>query len=332
MEHIELMTEQLAVRSDSSIRESRRADTENKSFIVSNTQESSVDEIKSSHIIPVFVKDNETLISHTDFIETTQEVVRSIYHSEQIQEPIVRVSHPIKGRIPDAKHKPVSELQDWEKTLYYERMAFLIEIPSVEGTVDGNLLSLTVGGVKAYNTDNLYSRNLSEQHFKVFIGFQNKVCTNLCVWTDGYQSDIRVKTLGQLKAAIRTLIDSYNYNYHLYNLSRLTEYSITENQFAHLVGRCRMYQHIPQQMRTEIQPILFGDQHMSVVVKDFYKDESFCRDTNGNINLWKLYNLFTGANKNSYVDSYLDRAVNAYSFAEQIRWALEGKQESWYLN
>jgi hypothetical protein len=71
---------------------------------------------------------------------------------------------------------------------------------------------------------------------------------------------------------------------------------------------------------------------MATVVKDFYKDESFSRDENGNINLWKLYNLFTGTNKSSYIDSFLDRSVNAFNLAEQIRYGLEGKEESWYMN
>lgn len=71
---------------------------------------------------------------------------------------------------------------------------------------------------------------------------------------------------------------------------------------------------------------------MSCVVKDYYKNSNFCRDNNGNINLWRLFNLLTESNKSSYVDSFLDKSVNAYAFTEQIRWALEGKSESWYLN
>ena len=93
-----------------------------------------------------------------------------------------------------------------------------------------------------------------------------------------------------------------------------------------------MYNHLPNSIKEGITPILFGDQQMNAVVKDFYKSGSFCRDSNGNINLWKLYNLLTGTNKGSYIDSFLDKSVNAYSFLEQLRWALEGKSESWYLN
>jgi hypothetical protein len=303
-----------------------------KAFIVANTVEASCEEMRYKHIIPVFTKDNETLISHTDFIDITNDVIQSVFEQETISKPIVRLSHPIKGRIPGAKDKPANTLQEWEKTLYYERMMFIQEIPSIQETIDGNLLSLTVGGVKAYNQDNLYSRSLSDQHFKVFIGFQNRICTNLCVWTDGYMGEIKVKTIGQLKATIRSLIEGYNKNFHLFHLKKLTEYSITEQQFAHLVGRCRMYQHLPADIKSEILPILFGDQQIGTVVKDFYKDDSFCRDEHGNINLWRLYNLFTSANKSTYIDNFLDRSVNAFQFVEQIRMAVDNKTNCWYLN
>ena len=308
-----------------------RTDSSAKSFIEANTVEVSFTNIRDEHIIPVFVKDNEPLISHSDFIHATLDLTADIFQREQIMKPAVRVSHPIKGRIPDAKDKPAHLLNDWEKTIYYERMMFVIELPSIYDEIDGNRLSLTIGGVKAYNQDNLYSRNQCDQHFKLFIGFQNKVCTNLCVWTDGYFSDIKVRTIGQLKSAIRMLLESYNKNYHLSHLKSLTNYSITEQQFAQLVGRCRMYNHLPSDLKAEIPALLFGDQQLATVVKDFYKDESFCKDQDGNINLWRLYNLFTGANKSTYIDNFLDRSVNAFNFVEQIRNGLSNRSDSWYL-
>ena len=92
-----------------------------------------------------------------------------------------------------------------------------------------------------------------------------------------------------------------------------------------------MYNHLPADVKKDIPPMLFGDTQMSAVVKDFYKDESFCRDADGDINLWKLYNLFTGANKSTYIDSFIDRSVNAFNFLEQVRYGLESKKECWYL-
>jgi hypothetical protein len=305
--------------------------TTQKPFIEANTVETTVEEIRSKHIIPVFVKDNEPLISHDEFIESASLITADVFHGERILRPAVRVSHPIKGRVPEAKDKPANQLFEWEKTLYFERMMFVVEIPSIQANIGGNTLSLTIGGVKSYNQDNLYSRSQSEQHFKIFIGFQNKVCTNLCVWSDGLLSDVKVHNLSTLKIAIRDLLENYNHSFHLHQMEALTQYSITEQQFAHLIGKCRMYQHLPNEQKKDIPPLLFGDQQIGAVVKDYYKDSSFCKDEHGNINLWKLYNLFTGANKSTYIDSFLDRSVNAFSIVEQVKLGLENKAGCWYM-
>jgi len=307
-------------------------DFEDRTFITANTISMSLEEIKSNHIIPVFVKDNETAISHVDFIEATQDVVSDIYASEHILKPMIRLSHPIKGRVPEARNKPAIELLEKEKTIYYERMMFIIEVPSIQDTIDGNPLSLTIGGVKSYNMDNLYSKKGTDEHFKIFIGFKNRVCTNLCVWTDGYMGDLKVQNIGQLKACIYSLIENYYDNFHLFNMKQLSNYSLTEKQFATLVGRTRLYQYLPSEYKREIPHLLFGENQLAAVCKDYYKHSSFCKNADGNISLWKLYNLFTGANKTSYIDSFLERSVNAYQFAESIRHALEGKQFNWYLN
>lgn len=303
-----------------------------KPFIQANTDSCSLEDIRDNQIIPVFHKDNEPLISQADFISASIEVLSNFYDREVILKPSIRVSHPIKGRVPEAKFKPANELYDHEKTIYYERMAFIIEIPSKSTEIDGNILTLTFGGVKAYNLDNLYTKKGSDEHFKIFIGFENRVCTNLCVWSDGYLNDLKVNSLGQLKASIRTMLESYNASYHLHSLRKLTEYSLTEHQFAQLIGRGRMYQHLPMDLKKEIPALLFGDNQLSMICKDYYRDESFSRDSDGNINLWRLYNLFTGANKSSYIDTFLEKSVNAFQFVEQIKRALEGKNTSWYLN
>lgn len=302
-----------------------------KPFIQANTVPMTLEEIRRSHVIPVFSKDNEPVISHGDFIESTMELVSSIFAGETILKPSIRVSHPIKGRIPEAKDKPANALLDHEKTLYYERMAFVIEIPSIREDVAGNPLSLTIGGVKAYNLDNLNTKKGSEEHFKTFIGFQNGVCTNLCIRTDGYLEDLRVKNLDQLRAAIQYMIKGYSAQSHLDSLRGLENQYLTEQQFAHLVGKCRMYNHLPNDMKADIPSLLMNDTHLGTVVRDYYKDESFCRNEDGNINLWKLYNLFTGANKSSYIDTFLCRATSSFGFVESIRYKLEGKGNYWYL-
>ena len=149
-----------------------------KNFIEANTIQVDLEHLKNECVIPVFAKDNESSISHYEFIKYTEDVITSVLsNSIQLKEEI-RVSHMIKGRIPSAIGKPAKELLEHEKTLYYERMAFVIEIPEISQVINGNRLNLSIGGVRAYNQENLYGKKSIEK-FKVFIGFQNTVCLNL---------------------------------------------------------------------------------------------------------------------------------------------------------
>jgi hypothetical protein len=300
-------------------------------FIEANTIPTTLDEIKRAHVIPVFLKDNECAISHSDFIESVMDVAASSYVGERLLRPSIRVSHPIKGRIPEAKDKPVSELQEWEKTVYYERMMFVIEIPSITDDIDGNPVSFTIGGVKSYSEDNLYGRKGADQSFKAFAGYKNHACCNLSIYSDGVAKDIKVKNLDQLRLAVSNMLMAYNPVEQVRRMRSLVDYHLTEQQFAKLIGRCRMYQYIPAKDRAGIEPLLFGDQQIGQVCRDYYRDRSFCRNENKEISLWKLYNLLTGI-KSTYIDQYLERSVCASRLVEEIRDHLAGTRPSWYLN
>lgn len=248
-------------------------------FIAANTHLTSYNKLKDSCIIPVFSKDNESTISHPEFINTVQEAAREVFRGQSIRNPCVRVSHPIKGRIPEAMGKPANQLLENEKTIYYERIGFLIDIPAMIEEVGENSLNLSVDGVRAYNLENLHNRK-SEERFKVFVGFQNQVCTNLCIFTDGYIGDLRVRTLSELKEQVINLFTSFNVDRQLSIMNSLPEYSISENEFARLVGKARMYQYLPSKVKKEIPAIHLGDSQVSTVVRDYYKDESFSRENN----------------------------------------------------
>jgi len=306
--------------------------TSNMHFINANTIAMPVEQLRAHHLIPVFIKDNEPVISQFEFIETVVSAVKRVYPGESLLNPIVRVSHPVKGRIPEAKDKPAMELQEYEKTIYFERAAFIIELPGIADIIDGNRVCLTVGGIKNYSSDSLYNKKGVDENFKVFIGFQNKVCLNLCVTSDGFIGDLKVKTRAQLSNAIYSLFASYDAVSHLSSIKRFESYSLTEQQFAHLIGRCRMYQNLPVAMKENIPFLSFGDNQIGTICRDYYKDSSFCRTQSGDIGLWRLYNLFTGANKSTYIDNLIDRAVNAYEFVDNVCLALDGKSRSWFLN
>lgn len=303
-----------------------------KSFIESNTLQGSLESLRNEHIIPVFIKDNEPVISHSEFIDVTMSSINEVFKHELILQPNIRLSHPIKGRVPEARNKPANELKDNEKTLYYERMAFVVEIPSINTNIQGNRLNLTIGGVKAYNLDNLYSKSGADQHFRVFIGFKNTICTNLCVSTDGYLANLRVKSLEHLKKSIHSLICDYNPILFSEQLSSFKNFDLTEKQFVNLIGRCKLFKYMPDIQKEGIIELAFGDSQLNSISRDYFADVSFCSNPDGSINLWKLYNLFTGSSKSSYIDSFLERNVNAFTLINDLMAGLISPGSCWYLN
>lgn len=301
-------------------------------FIVANTIEVPLHHLKQDCIIPVFSKDNEKTIAHQEFIESVLTAISKVFPHHSISTPEIRVSHQIKGRTPDAIHLNVKDLLDHQKTIYYERMAFVINIPSIVDSINGNELTLSVGGVRSYNLENLYNKKTLEK-FKFFIGFQNKVCLNMCINTDGFKEDLRVSSASELQHKVIEVMQNYNAELHLMEMKEFTQDYLSEHQFAQLIGKSRLYQHLPKSEKQKIPMLNFNDSHINTMAKDYYEDKNFCRLDDGRINLWDVYNLFTQANKSSYIDTFLDRNLNAFEFTKGIQKTLNGNSNyHWFLS
>ncbi len=301
-------------------------------FIEANTKEVTIEHLRNDCVVPVFSKDNEITISHPSFIDTVWEAANQIFPNERIEEPAIRVSHVIKGRTPEAIHKPVKDLLESDKTIYYERMMFCFEIPTIHEDIEGNSLNLTIGGVRAYNHENLYSKKGVEK-FKVFIGFKNLICCNMCVSTDGYRSELKVMSTTDLLNSVMRLFQEYNISKHLYYMSAYKDSYMTESQFAQFLGKSRLYQYLPVEQKKRLPQMLMTDTQIGIVAKSYYSDENFALpDNQSAISMWNVYNLLTGANKSSYIDNFLDRSLNATQLTEGLNKALYGTNEySWFI-
>ena len=302
-------------------------------FIEANTESVSLSHLKSKNVIPVFTKDNEITLSHQEFIETAISAIATIFPNEPIDTPEIRVSHQIKGRTPDALHIAAKDLEEHQRTSYFERMAFIIRVPGITETINGNKLALTIGGVRSYNLENLYNKKTYEK-FKFFIGFQNMVCCNLCISTDGYQNEIRAMSHLDLEAKMLQTLAEYKAEEHLNSMKNLLNNSLSERDFAQIIGKSRLYNYLPKKEKSLIPELLLNDGHINTVAKDYYQDESFCRNANGDISMWEFYNLLTGSNKTSYIDTFLERGVNAFDFSKGISNALSGSSANyaWFLS
>ena len=300
-------------------------------FIEANSVEVTLDHLKNDNVIPVFSKDNELTISHPQFIETVWEAANSFYSGEQIEQPGIRCSHVVKGRRPESINKPKNLLTEADTTQYYERCAFAIDIPSIYEDVSGNRLNLSIVGVRALNRENLATKK-SPELFRLAVSFKNTVCCNMCVFTDGYKDDIKVMSTKELFRATLELLNNFNTAKNIHLLQTLGNSYLTEHQFCQLVGRMRFYQSLPQGYQKGIPRMLFTDTQINNVARAYINDENF-GSLGNDISMWKLYNLLTGSNKSSYIDSFLDRAVNATEIATGINAALHGDTKyKWFID
>lgn len=300
-------------------------------FIEANTQEATLQHLRADCITPVFSKDNELTISHPSFIETVWDAANSFFSGEKIEAPEIRVSHVVKGRTPEAIHKKANELLESDKTIYYERMMFCFEVPTIYQDIEGNKLTLSIGGVRAYNHMNLYSKKTLER-FKVFIGFKNLVCCNLCVSTDGYLGQLEVSDTKDLFRSVLEMFNKYDAAKHIHLMQTLGNTTMSEHQFCQILGRMRLYQSLPTGMQKRLPRMLLTDAQVNSTARAYVNDENF-GGTDGELNMWKFYNLLTGANKSSYIDSFLDRSLNATEIAQGINLALHGDEKfKWFID
>ena len=304
-------------------------------FIESNTQAISFKELSENCIVPTFA-DNSLSVPTQSFIESVIEAGKSVFG--ELTPVEIRVSHPVNGRVPTALHKKANELTEDEKTLYYQRTAFVCHAVTHTRLINGHPVHLCIGGVRAYNEDKLYGRQ-TPMKFKVFVGWQVRVCSNLMLCNDGATGNIECMTTSDIKEKALDLFASFDQIKYenLIRLEELDKTSISEKQFCQLVGRLRLYQALSNSKKTELglPGISLGDQAISAVVRGYFDNPNFKKeDGSDTITLWQLLQLFNEAAKQSYIDRMIERNLECTNIMYGLEKALNGESQeyAWFLS
>lgn len=308
-------------------------ETQHPNFIESNTQAMSLAEIADKCIVPTF-SDNSLTISHQEFCGAVYKAAEKVFGALSPIE--TRVSHPINGRVPSALEKRASELTDDEKTLYFQRLAFVAHVSSCTRNIDGQEINLTIGGVRSYSENNLFGRP-SVLSFRIFVGWKVRVCSNLLLQTDGYSGKFECMTQMDIQQKALELFSRFDpvKDNNLDALAQLRDTRLTEEQFCHILGRLRLYQALPLAQQREIPQVILGDQAINEATRQYVSNPNFGRKTGDDgISTWDFMQLLTEAAKGSYIDRWLDRNANCIEFATGIRKALryEDSEYDWFLN
>ena len=302
-------------------------------FIESNTNAITLEEL-SNNLIPTWA-DNSLTISHTNFIKTVRNAAVQVFGNLTPVE--IRTSHPIQGRRPVAIHKNKNELTENDKTIYYQRMAFISHVVGLSREVNGQIVNLTIGGVRNYADEQLY-RTATPQKFKVFVGWQVRVCSNMMLTCSGNSGVIQCLTEADVFQKTMELFTTFNPEQEniLTQLGNLQSTRMTEQQFCNIIGRMRLYQALPIAEQHLLPPILLGDQAMNEATRGYFNNPNFCkREGEDGISCWNFLQLMTEAVKSSYIDKFTDRNQNAVDITLGIQNALNGTDEegySWFLS
>ena len=299
-------------------------------FLEANTNAITLEELAEQCVVPTWAN-QELTISHQDFISTVHDAACNVFAGETINTPDIRVSHIVRGRIPSALGKRSSELLESEKTQFYQRLAFAFTIPSLHECIDGQRLELCIGGVRNYSDLNLYRANRGMEKFTIFIGWRVNVCSNQVLTGEGVRLAIEVMSLHDLYKAVLDLFYNFNLDRDIQLLHSLTQIRLTETQFAQIIGRMRLYQALPSYQQRKVPKLLITDSQINNVCRDYYNNPNFGTKSN-TISMFDFHNLLTEANKSSYIDSYVQRGINATEITVGISKALQGDSEySWFL-
>lgn len=266
-------------------------------FIESNTSAITLEELTNKNIIPTFC-DNTLTISHQNFIGAVSKVAEQIFG--ELTPVECRVSHPIIGRVPSAQNKKASELREDEKTVFYQRLAWVAHARNLTNTINGQTVNLCIGGVRAYNEDKLY-RPQTPMKFKIFVGWKVRVCSNLCLTCDGFSGTIECMTEADIMQKALELFSGFNPRKEetLGLLENLQSTEISEELFCKIIGRLRLYQFLPVNEQKALPSLNIGDQAVNTMVKGYVSNPNFGKKEGEIITCWNLLQLANEAVKSS---------------------------------
>ena len=326
--------EQQVIEVNAEVIDTTADEQENSHFIESNTSAITLEKLRRICIVPSF-KDSSLTISHQEFAENVLGAAMDYFNGETFGELECRVSHPISGRNPNALRTPANLLTEADKTLFFQRFCFCFELTSMTKTIDGQPICLTIGGVRAYNEQNLYA-NKSPEKLKIFIGWRVCVCSNLMLSCDGLQDRLEVMSELDIYKATLDLFTAFDPIDNFNMLENLVNTRLSTQEFCNFIGRMRLYQALPAKTRQELElpEILLGDSQINAATRQFVSNKNFGINGADSISCYQLLQCLNESSKSSYIDTFLSKNKNCVDIATGIQKAIEGRDNenySWFL-
>ena len=308
---------------------------EHPNFIESNTQAISLEDLATKCVVPTF-GDMSLTISHQNFMAAVCKAAEEVFG--ELTPIEIRVSHPIIGRVPTALGKKASEVTDEEKTLFYQRLAWISHVKGLSREVNGQTVFLTIGGTRSYSEDKLYGRQ-SPARFRLFVAWSCRICSNQMIQCSGTTGSIECMTEADIYQKALQLFASFDPEKedNLKLLEQLHTTKISQELFCSIIGRLRLYMALNAEQQKTLPEIEIGDQAVNSAVRGYVGgNPTFgLQEGASSISCWDLMNLLNESVKSCYIDTWIRRNQNCTDFAIGIQKAINGEDTegySWFLN
>ena len=93
----------------------------------------------------------------------------------------------------------------------------------------------------------------------------------------------------------------------------------------------KLFSYLSKEEKQTLFQLAMNDSQLNTIVRDYHIDTHFCKSDNNTINFWNIYNLFTEANKSTYIDNNLERNVNAYAFVNFLVNSIEKGESNFFI-
>lgn len=308
-------------------------------FMESNTQAITLEELETKCIVPCFAT-NELTLSHQEIAKNLYMAAGTVFGLENLGPLEFRVSHPISGRIgtKEALKKSVSELNDSEKTIFYQRIACCFKVKNMTRTVCDQETNLCIGFIRSYHTTNLYSSKTAER-VTLYCGQRVRLCSNLCLTLSGLKENLQCLTGMDVREHAHRLFESYSAHADedVKMLEDLGHTSITPFEFKTLIGSLRYYQALSTDQRNALglPKLDLGDQLCNEATRLFVGSHWGLQEDEENVNLFRVLQCFNEAAKGSYIHNFLTKNAQCTELVLNIQKVLQGDHDnpySWFLN
>jgi len=116
---------------------------------------------------------------------------------------------------------------------------------------------------------------------------------------------LEVFSVDEIQNAVKELFGAFEHEIALKSLQKLNDVTLSQQEFEQYIGKVRLHYYNP----VFSQKDWLGDQQMGQVTKGYFTNPNFAANHDGSISLWNVYNLMTEANKSSYIDRFIPKAM-----------------------